>query len=85
MSELQIFKWRESLISSHDLFEVYASDINILMSPFDFACANFVLLSPVKSEVVWYQLTNILIVKNCFCSELQYLVVRSLQTMFSFE
>ena len=52
MSELQIFRWRESLKSSQDLFKVKASDINILKSPFDFACANLVLLLPVKSEVV---------------------------------
>ena len=31
-------------------FEVKASDIKVLVSPFDFACANLVLLSPVKSE-----------------------------------
>ena len=52
MSILQIFRWRESLISSQVLFEVRASDINVLMSPFDFACANLVLLLPVKSEAV---------------------------------
>ena len=51
MSELQIFRWRESLISSQVLLEVKASDINVLMSPFGFACVNLVLLSPVKSEV----------------------------------
>ena len=52
MSKLQISGWRESLISSQVLFEINASDINVLMSPFDFACANLVLLSPVKSEAV---------------------------------
>ena len=52
MSKLQIFRQRESLISSQVLFEVNASDINVLMSPFDFNCANLVLLSPVKSEAV---------------------------------
>ena len=40
------------MISSQFLFEVKASDINVLMSPFDFACDNFVLFSPVNSEVV---------------------------------
>ena len=40
------------MISSQVLFEVKASDINVLMSPFDFACANLVLLLPIKSEVV---------------------------------
>ena len=40
------------MISSQVLFEVNAFDINVLMSPFDFACANLVLLSPVRSEVV---------------------------------
>ena len=39
------------MISSQVLFEVRASDINVHMSSFDFACANLVLLLPVKSEV----------------------------------
>ena len=41
-----------SLISSQVLLEVRASDINVHMRPFDFACANLVLLLPVKSEMV---------------------------------
>ena len=52
MSELQIFIWRESLMSSEVLFKVKASDINVLTSPLDFACANLVLLSPINSEAV---------------------------------
>ena len=52
MSKLQIFRQGESLISSQVLFEVKASDINVLMSPFDFASANLVLLLPVKCEAV---------------------------------
>ena len=52
MSKLQIFRQRESLISSQVLFEVNASDINVLMNPFDFACANLVLLLPIRSEMV---------------------------------
>ena len=40
------------MISSQVLFDVKASVINVLMSPFDFACANLVLHLPVKSEVV---------------------------------
>ena len=52
MSELQILRQRESLISSQFLFEVNASDTNVPMSPFYFACANLVLLLPVKSETV---------------------------------
>ena len=52
MSELQIFKWRECLISSQVLFELSASHISVHISPFDFACANIVLLLPVKSEAV---------------------------------
>ena len=48
MSAFDIFKQRESLISC----EVKASDINILTNPFDFACANLVLLSPVNYEAV---------------------------------
>ena len=52
MSELQIFKWRESLISSQVLCRVKASDFNVLTSPLVLACANLVLLSPVNSETV---------------------------------
>ena len=52
MSAFEIFKQRESLISSQVFCEVKASDINVLTNPLDFACANFVLLSPVKSEAV---------------------------------
>ena len=52
MSELHIFKQRESLISSQVLCEVKASYINVLTSPLDLACANLVLLSPINSEVV---------------------------------
>ena len=39
-------------MSSHVLFKVMASDINVLTSPLDLACANLVLLSPVNSEAV---------------------------------
>ena len=39
-------------MSSQVLFKVKASDINVLTSPLDFACANLVLLSPVNSEAV---------------------------------
>ena len=46
------------MISSQVLFEVNASDINVLMSPFGFACANLVLLLPVKSEVVLISLNQ---------------------------
>ena len=52
MSELWIFKWRESLISSQDLCKVKASNINVLTSPRDLACTNLVLLSPGNSEAV---------------------------------
>ena len=52
MSELLIFRQRESLMSSQVLFKVKASDINVVTSPLDFACANLVLLSPVNSEAV---------------------------------
>ena len=52
MSELQIFKWRESLISSQVLCKVKASDINVLTSRLDLACANLVLLSPINFEAV---------------------------------
>ena len=39
-------------MSSQVLFRVKASDINVLTSPLDFACANLVLLSSVNSEAV---------------------------------
>ena len=39
-------------MSSQLLFKVKASDINVLTSPFDFTCANLVLLPPVNSEAV---------------------------------
>ena len=41
-----------SLISSQVLFELSASDISVCISPFDFVCANLVLLLPVKSEAL---------------------------------
>ena len=52
MSELQIFRQRESLMSSQVLFKVKASDIYVLTSPLGLACTNLVLLSPVNSEEV---------------------------------
>ena len=52
MSELHIFKQRESLISSQVLCKVKASDNNFLTSPLDLACASLVLLSPINSEAV---------------------------------
>ena len=39
-------------MSSQVLFKVKASDITVMTSPLDFACANLVLLVPVNSEVV---------------------------------
>ena len=84
MSELQIFKWRVSLISSQVLFEHSASDISVHFSPFDFACANLVLLCLVGLKAFLYQWTNLLIVKNHCHWKLVYLVVRCSQRMFSF-
>ena len=52
MSELNIFKQRESLISSQVWCKVKASDINVLTSPLHVACASLVLLSPVNFEAV---------------------------------
>ena len=52
MSELHIFKQTESLISSQVLCNVKASNINVLTSPLDLACASFVLLSPINFEAV---------------------------------
>ena len=39
-------------MSSKVLFKIKASDINVLPSLLDFACANLVLLSPVNFEAV---------------------------------
>ena len=47
-----IFLSIESLISSQVFCKVKASIIYVLTSPFDFACANLILLSPVNSEAV---------------------------------
>ena len=58
MSEFEIFKWRESLISSQDFCEVKASDISVLTKPLDLACANLVLLLPVNSEAVLMSLSQ---------------------------
>ena len=52
ISAFDIFRWRESLISSQFFCAVSALEIKILTNPFDFACANLVLLSPVNSEAV---------------------------------
>ena len=52
MSELHIFKQRESLISSLVLCKVRSSDINVLTSPLDLACAHLAPLSPINSEAV---------------------------------
>ena len=47
-----IFRQRESLISSQFFCAFNASEIKVLTNPLDFACANLVLLSPVNSEGV---------------------------------
>ena len=52
MSKLQIFKRSKSFISSQFLSALSASDISVHSKPFDFACANFVLLLLVKPETV---------------------------------
>ena len=52
MSELQIFKWSTSLISSQLLSELSASDISVWIKPLDLACANLDLLLLVKSAAV---------------------------------
>ena len=52
MSAFDIFNWRESLISYQVFCAVIASDIKVLTSSFDFACAILVLLSPVNSEAI---------------------------------
>ena len=49
ISTFDIFNWKESLISSHVLCAVKASDTNILT---DYACAILVLLSSDNSEAV---------------------------------
>ena len=52
ISAFDNFNQRESLISSHVLCAVKASDTKVLTNPFDFACAILFLLSPVNSEAV---------------------------------
>ena len=52
MSELQIFKWSRSSISSQLLSKLSASDINVQVRPLDLACASLVLLSFVKLAAV---------------------------------
>ena len=52
MFAFDIFRRRESLISSQFFCAVNALEIKVLTNPFDFACANLVLLSPVNSEAV---------------------------------
>ena len=52
MSELQIFKWSISLISSQLLSEFSASDISAWVKPLDFAYGSLVQLSFVKSVAV---------------------------------
>ena len=64
MSKLQIFEWRESLISFQVLFELSASDISVHLNPFDFACANLVLLLPVQSEAI-----SISMSQSSYCEE----------------
>ena len=52
MSAFEIFKLRQSLISSQVFCAVKAFAISVLTNPLDFACANLVLLLPVNSEAV---------------------------------
>ena len=52
MSELQILRWRKSLISSQHLPEVRTSVTKLWVKPFHLACASLVLLSSVRSAVV---------------------------------
>ena len=52
MSELQIFKWSKSLISSQHLPEVRASVISMWVKPFDLAWASLVLLSSIRLAAV---------------------------------
>ena len=64
MSKLQIFKWRESLISSQVLFELSASDISVCISSFDFACAILSSTFAFKSEAVLISMNQ-----SCNCEE----------------
>ena len=52
MSAFDIFKCRESLISSQPFCAVRASDINVLTSPHDLAWANLVLLLLLNSAAL---------------------------------
>ena len=64
ISELEIFKWSKSLISSQHLPEVRSSVIKVQVKPFDLACASLVLLSPVLQLQFQYPLTSPLTVLN---------------------
>ena len=76
MSEFDIFKQRESLISSQVFCEVKTSHINVLTNPLDFACANLVLLSPVNSEAISIYPVHLM---------WEYLATKNFLRMFSFE
>ena len=52
MSAFDIFRCRESLISSQLFCVINTSVIKVLTNPLNFACANLVLLLPVNSEAV---------------------------------
>ena len=66
MSELHIFKQRESLISSQVLCKVKASDINVLTSALDLVCANLVLLLPINSQAASMSVSQFPIVRGHF-------------------
>ena len=56
-------------MSSQVLFEVRASDINVLTSPFDSDCANYIYFHPLNLKQFQYLSTNLLIVRNHFHSD----------------
>ena len=62
-------------MSSQVLFQVKASDINVLTSLLDISCANLVLLSPVNSEAFKCLSANLLIVRSHFHSIWGYLAI----------
>ena len=83
MSELHIFKWRESLISSQVLCEVKASGINVLTSPLDLACASLVCFHPLILSLSQYLSANPPTVRSHFHLMWEYLVTMSFLEMFS--
>ena len=82
MSELHIFKWKESLISSQVIGKVKASNINVLTSPLDFALLVWFYVHPLILRLSQYLSANPPTVRSHFHLMWEYLVTRSFLKMF---